>query len=200
MLEGERESESSLIENERLDDVASVQNAKGQPLLSAENVTKSTTKADENSPGISSKALAQPIHRSECIRKPTEYVRRVLAGEGTTEDKGSHLLPTGLPTSRMDLGDGKPAAAEEANTFWSTDEVAMAAVMTEAEGLEPRDIHEAQKRPDWPKWEEVMIDELGQLKHAETWEPIEKPKGCKASGYIEQKRTVLVKSISIEPD
>jgi Reverse transcriptase (RNA-dependent DNA polymerase) len=177
MLEGERESESSLIENERLDDVASIQNAKGQPPLSAENVTKNATKADDNSPGTSSKAQAQPIYQSECIRKPTEYMRRVLAGEGTTEDEGSHSLPTGLPTSRMDLGDGKPAAAEEVNMFWSTDEVAMAAAMTEAEGLELCDIHEARKRPDWPKWEEVMIDELGWLKHAETWEPIEKPKG-----------------------
>jgi hypothetical protein len=43
----------------------------------------------------------------------------------------------------MDLGDRKPAAVKEANTFWSTDKVAMAAAMTEAEGLEPRDIHEA---------------------------------------------------------
>jgi Reverse transcriptase (RNA-dependent DNA polymerase) len=109
-------------------------------------------------------------------------VRRVLTGEGTTEDEGSHSLPTGLPTSRMDLEDGKPAAAEEANTFWSTDEVAMAAAMTKAEGLEPHDIHEAQKRPNWPKWEEAMIDELGQLKHAKTWEPIEKPKGVNVIG------------------
>jgi Reverse transcriptase (RNA-dependent DNA polymerase) len=109
-------------------------------------------------------------------------VRRVLAGKGTTEDEGSHSLQTGLPTSRMDLEDGKPAAVEEVNTFWSTDEVAMAAVMTEAEGLEPHDIHEARKRPDWPKWEEVMIDELGQLKHAETWEPIEKPKEVNVIG------------------
>jgi hypothetical protein len=160
-LEGERESEFSLVENERLDDVASVQNAEGQPPLSAENVIENATKSDQNSPGTGSKALAQPIHRSERIRKPTEYVRRVLAGEGTTEDEGSHSLPTGLSTSRMDLGDGKPAATEEVNTFWSTDEVAMAAVMTEAEGLEPRDIHEARKRPDWPKCEEAMIDELG---------------------------------------
>jgi Reverse transcriptase (RNA-dependent DNA polymerase) len=181
-LEGERESKSSLVENEGLDDVASIQNAKGQPPLSAENVTKSATKADENSPGISSKALAQPIRRSERIRKPTEYMRRVLAGEGTTEDEGSHSLPTGLPTSRIDLGDGKPAATEEANMFWSTDKVAMAAAMTEAEGLEPCDIHEARKRPDWPKWEEAMIDELGRLKHAETWEPIEKPKGVNVIG------------------
>jgi hypothetical protein len=65
-LEGERESESSLesslIENERLDDVASIQNVKGLTPLSAENVIENTTKSDQNSPGTGSKALAQPIH------------------------------------------------------------------------------------------------------------------------------------------
>jgi hypothetical protein len=127
-LEGESESESSLVENERLDDVASIQNAKGLTPLLAKNVTENATKSDQNSPRTSSKALAQPICRSEHIRKPTEYVRRVLAGEGTTKDEGSHSLPTGLSTSRMDLEYRKPAAAEEANMFWSTDEVAMAAV------------------------------------------------------------------------
>jgi hypothetical protein len=62
--------------------VASIQNAEGQTPLSAKNVTKNATKADKNSPGTSSKALVQPIHQSECIRKPTEYMRRVLTEEG----------------------------------------------------------------------------------------------------------------------
>jgi hypothetical protein len=181
-LKGREKANPPLFKNESLDDVASVQNAEGQPPLSAKNDIENAMKSDQNSPGTGSKALAQPIHQSEHIRKPTEYMRRVLAGEGTTEDEGSHSLPIGLPTSRMDLGDGKPAAAEEVNTFWSIDEVAMAAVMTEAEGLEPHDIHEARKRPDWPKWEEAMINELGRLKHAEIWEPIEKPKGVNVIG------------------
>jgi hypothetical protein len=61
-FEEERESESSLVENERLDDVASIQNVKSKTSLSATNVIENATKADENSPGTSSKALAQPIH------------------------------------------------------------------------------------------------------------------------------------------
>jgi hypothetical protein len=82
----------------------------------------------------------------------------------------------------MDLEESQTAASAEASQFWGTDEVAMVAMMADIEGLEPRDIREARKRPDWPKWEEAMLDELNRLKVAGTWEAVEKPRGANVVG------------------
>jgi hypothetical protein len=58
----------------------------------------------------------------------------------------------------------------------------MVIAISEVEGIEPRDIREARKRPDWKRWEEAMIDEMERLKANETWDLVEKPKGANVVG------------------
>jgi hypothetical protein len=61
-------------------------------------------------------------------------------------------------------------------------EQATAAVMADAEGLEPRTLNEAKQCPDWPQWNEAILEELGRLDMAGTWELVERPKGAKVIG------------------
>ncbi|OJT04896.1 Retrovirus-related Pol polyprotein from transposon TNT 1-94, partial [Trametes pubescens] len=51
---------------------------------------------------------------------------------------------------------------------------AMAAQMAEVEGLDPRSLAEAKRRPEWPRWEEAMEEELTALEAHRTWR-LEKP-------------------------
>lgn len=51
---------------------------------------------------------------------------------------------------------------------------AMAAHMAEVEGLDPRSLAEAKQRPEWPRWEEAMEEELNALEVHGTWR-LEKP-------------------------
>ena len=50
--------------------------------------------------------------------------------------------------------------------------------MAEFEGIEPRDIKEVRRQPDWKRWEEVMEDEMQGLKANDIWEVIKKPKAA----------------------
>ena len=79
-------------------------------------------------------------------------------------------------------GEVSDAVGEEDDEDLLSDEVVMAIAMSEIEGMEPRDIREARKRPYWKKWEEVMVDEMQRLKANETWDLVEKPKGANIVG------------------
>ena len=57
------------------------------------------------------------------------------------------------------------------------DEYTLLAEIGLAEALEPRNLGEAKKRPDWPLWEVAIEEELKTLKEAETWEVVEMPAG-----------------------
>ena len=70
-------------------------------------------------------------------------------------------------------GEGPGDAAEE---------LGMAAAVAEAVGLEPRSVEEARKRPDWPKWKDVIEAELRQLDAMGTWEIADKPAGVNIVG------------------
>lgn len=118
------------------------------------------------------------------IRKPSRYVQQIAAGEGTTTGlPGNSSLPKGMQIASMvtesELADDEGEITE---TRGLTDEMAMAITTSEIEGIEPRDIREARKRPDWTKWEEAMIDEMTRLKANETWELVEKPRGANVIG------------------
>ena len=52
--------------------------------------------------------------------------------------------------------------------------VAMAAKMAKAHRLEPRNLVEAKRGPDWPRWQEAMEVECQVLKKFGTWN-LEKP-------------------------
>ena len=52
---------------------------------------------------------------------------------------------------------------------WLGLEVALAAEITDAEVLEPRNLAEAKCHPDWPSWEQAISEELTTLCKARTW-------------------------------
>jgi hypothetical protein len=51
-----------------------------------------------------------------------------------------------------------------------------------AEALEPRTVAEAKRRPDWPRWEKAILEELATLDAAWTWRLEEAPPGANIIG------------------
>ncbi|THG96714.1 hypothetical protein EW026_g5162 [Hermanssonia centrifuga] len=93
-----------------------------------------------------------PAGRGKQIRKPSDYVRRLR------EDEGATLV--------------EEVAVEER---------AMAAVIGDAEGLEPT-LEEVRKRPDWPKWLTAIKSKLKSLNSNETWTLVEQLSGVNVIG------------------
>ena len=84
-------------------------------------------------------------------------------------------------------------------------EFTMAAVIAEAEALDPAILEEARRRIDWLKWDLAIKAELEALKKAETWGVVERLRGrnvvvCKwvlhikkdAAGRIERYKARLI--------
>jgi hypothetical protein len=61
-------------------------------------------------------------------------------------------------------------------------ELAMAADVQDALGIEPRTLKEAQSLPEWPKWKEGIEEELTTLKVSGTWEIVMKPPNVNVVG------------------
>ena len=57
-------------------------------------------------------------------------------------------------------------------------EHAMAAAISEIEVINPQSLNKAMGRPDHPKWEIVIQEELITLEKAKTWSIVERPKEC----------------------
>ena len=84
-------------------------------------------------------------------------------------------------------------------------EVAMVAEIMEMEAMAPATLKEAQERPDWPRWEEAIQNEIGQLVQHKVWDVVDPPRnvnvvGCRwvfaikkdTAGRIEQYKARLV--------
>ena len=52
----------------------------------------------------------------------------------------------------------------------------MAAAVSEIKAMDPQSLEEAMRRPDWPKWQAAIQEELGALKKAGTWGIVKRPK------------------------
>jgi hypothetical protein len=118
----------------------------------------------------------EPPTRPARTRKSTRYIQDILDGKGSaTGLRNKPKLPVGLQVPESTDGD----EAEEAG---GVIELAMAAGMADVEGLEPRTLAEAQKRPDWLEWKEAIESELAQLEALHTWDLVEKPKGVNVVG------------------
>ncbi|GBE79996.1 hypothetical protein SCP_0211980 [Sparassis crispa] len=61
--------------------------------------------------------------------------------------------------------------------------VVMAAKMADVEGLEPRMIGKVKKRPEWPRWEEVITEELRALEAHGMWRLEKAPTGANVVSY-----------------
>ena len=109
------------------------------------------------------------LGRGKRIRKESEYIRMLKEGSAITGQRTRQGVPRVLPT-------GIRAAEEAAKDVEESvaEEHAMMSVVEIAEGLMPT-YEEALKRPDWPKWEDVINKELNSLKASATWELVERP-------------------------
>ena len=81
----------------------------------------------------------------------------------------------------------------------------MQAAISVAEAMAPATLREAQRRPDWPKWEEAIRTEIAHLTGNEVWDAVDAPEnvnvvGCRwvfalkkdAAGRIERYKARLV--------
>ena len=100
---------------------------------------------------VDTPSSSKPMRKSGRVLKPSDYKKRLAAGEGITGETYDSLncLHTDL------------------------DEVIATAVQ-EADG-DPRSLDEAQARPDWPQWKAAMDLELATLKKAGTWKTVPRP-------------------------
>lgn len=112
-----------------------------------------------------------------CVRRPSQQVQDLLQGDATWSHQSSaHKLAPGvqLPTQNdVDAAD------------WATnaiDEYALTAETADSEALEPQNLSEAKKHPDWKLWEKAMEEELAMLKAAGMWKLEEVPEGVNMVG------------------
>jgi hypothetical protein len=147
----------------------------------AEELTRGDTETPEPMPApnlpvpnapVPPAAPMQPVRRSSRARLPSQYVRDIQSGKFSADGK-TKSLPRGIRNpDNADL----PQLDEEVGG------VAMAAVMSDAEALEPRNLKEAMNSPDWSRWKEAMDDELASLESHGTWRAEHAPAGTNIVG------------------
>ncbi|KAK0459446.1 hypothetical protein IW261DRAFT_1351155, partial [Armillaria novae-zelandiae] len=114
-----------------------------------------------------------PVSREQRARQPSQRIRDIIEGHGVTSSRPSDphfTIGTQLP----------PENVAESQADWmmgidDTEEYALAAAVSEMEGMDPHDLAEARGRSDWPKWETRIAEELASLKSAGTWELVDLP-------------------------
>ena len=132
--------------------------------------------------------------RSTRIRKPSRIVRELQAGVGVASTRSTRsALPRGVSVpGGFDEGEESVDVLAEA---WSVEaglpalrenylglEVALVAETSDVEALEPRNLTEAKRRPDWPLWEQAIQEELNTLRTAGTWTLEHAPPGANIIG------------------
>ncbi|PPQ85111.1 hypothetical protein CVT26_005400 [Gymnopilus dilepis] len=138
---------------------------------------------------------------SKRARKPAQKVQDLMDGtavaaKGTRSQKAA-LRGLQVPTEKSPApptdAPGPSRCAEsyvlegEGTSDWimvgeGDEEYGMAVEISETEALEPRDIREARRRPDWPLWEKAIQEELDVLKGAGTWDLVDAPSDANIVG------------------
>ena len=152
----------------------SAENNENSPL---DGTGPSRSESDNRSVNTDTSAMSG---RPQCTHNLSQYMRDILSGVGSaTGHNTCSGLPPGVQAPSLDenmsKGDGKTLDN-------IVEELGMAAAVAEAIGLKPRSVEEARKHPDWPKWEEAINAELGQLDAMGTWEVMDKPAGVNMVG------------------
>ena len=107
-------------------------------------------------------------------RSSDPAIPRGVTLPGGFEDVDSVDVATGA----WSVEAGLPALRED----WPGFEVALAAEIADTEALEPRNLAEAKRCPDWPLWEKAISEELTTLRKAGTWKLEEPPPGANIIG------------------
>ena len=76
----------------------------------------------------------------------------------------------------------KPSDEWTAAVMECEDKYAFITETGEAETLEPQSLKEAKSRPDWPRWEKAIEEELKLLREARTWEVVDEPRDVNVVG------------------
>ena len=109
--------------------------------------------------------------RSQRTRIPTRYVRDIQSGVGTADNRpGKSNLPIGIQIPKL-ITQLEGETEDDGQI-----KHAMATAVSEMEAIDPQSLEEATRRPDWPKWEIAIQEELNALKRAGTWGIVERPK------------------------
>ena len=104
---------------------------------------------------------------------PSRYVRDIQNGIGSADNRqGKTKLPVGIRVSDETEVEGE---IRESNS--GQIEHAMATTISELEAINPLSLEETKQRPDWPRWEITIHEELDALQKASTWVIVERPKG-----------------------
>jgi Reverse transcriptase (RNA-dependent DNA polymerase)/Integrase core domain/GAG-pre-integrase domain len=139
------------------------------------NITKNIV----NPPAIINQPVSDAPDTSDAetvekrMRKPTKKIADLLKGQASWSTAGKPKLAPGVQQPTIDW----TASVEECE-----EEYAFATETSNAEALEPRNLAEAQRRPDWPLWEKAIYEELANLKAAGTWEVVDSPVGVNVVG------------------
>ena len=116
--------------------------------------------------------LEQPTTSRSCqIKKPARYIREIQSGTATADNRpGRPNLPAGIQMPELIL------EIQEEREDKGQLEHAMAAAISEIKAIGPQSLNEAMGRPDHPKWEIAIQEELITLEKAKTWSIIERLK------------------------
>ena len=134
------------------------------------------------------------------------YVKQLQSGSFMSDgQKNQPFFPKALWMAKEGVLDTGDARMDEEMVENGSMEFAVAAVIAEAEALDPAMLEEARRRMDWLKWDLAIKAELEALKKVGTWGVIERPKGrnifaCKwvlhikkdAAGKIEHYKAQLI--------
>ncbi|PIL28794.1 transcription factor [Ganoderma sinense ZZ0214-1] len=112
------------------------------------------------------KPAVEPAGRTTRMRRPSQKVRDIQEGRAADTK-----LPRGVLV--QEIGEEEEKAVEDLLTE-EVSGIAMAAAQAKEEGLDPLSLAEARRRPEWPRWEQAMREELSALEKHGTWR-LERP-------------------------
>ena len=128
----------------------------------------------EEVPDESEPDVPPPDLLTKRVRRPTQYVCDIREGVGSaTGLTGKNKLPPGLQAP-------PPDSPPKASVVWESEidgltVHAFAAIMADVEGLEPRNLVEARRRPEWLKWDSAIKEEIDSLIRLDTWDAVDPP-------------------------
>ena len=119
----------------------------------------------------------EPAAHSQQICKPSAYVKQLQSGSFISDGrKNQPFFPKGLQMAKKGEEDAGAAGMDKEMVEVSSMEFTMAAVIAEAEALDPAKLKKA-RRMDWLKWDLVIKAKLEALKKAGTWGVVEMQRG-----------------------
>jgi transposase InsO family protein len=133
------------------------------------------------------------LRRSSRARIASRWIRDLQEGVGVSSSRRSDpRVPRGVTVpGGFEMGEEEVELVDEVAGAWSVEaglpmlrenwlglEVALVVEAADSEALEPRNLAEAKRRPDWPLWEQAIREELDTLRTAGTWRLEHAPPGA----------------------